>query len=88
MVGLPGEWVQLREGKLFVNGAEVKDPYGNNRGSTVTTLPEILVPKDAVLVLNDDRRKRGSAATDSREVGPIPVWAITYHFRASAPADR
>ena len=85
VVGLPGEWVELRAGKLFINGAEVKDPYGNNRGSDVNTLPETLVPRDAVMVLNDARGKRGSAATDSREVGPIPAWSITHRFRASEP---
>lgn len=86
VVGLPGERVEMREGKLIVNGAELKDPYGSNRGSAITTLPEVLIPRECVMVLNDQRANRGSAATDSREVGPIPIASITYRFPAAKPS--
>jgi signal peptidase I len=85
VVGLPGERIEISDGKLLINGADTKNVYANFRGGSGELVPEILVPADCVFVLNDQRGKGQSSRMDSRELGPIPTWSITYRFGAKPP---
>ena len=77
IIGLPGDTVQLRDGKVFVNGIQLNEPYVNTDGdgNPQTTdsqqggATEWLIPKDQLLVMGDNRQN----SADSRSFGPIEI---------------
>jgi len=80
VIGLPGETVEIRDDRLYINGEEVPEPYleeyrrkTNEAGLKLTEDygPEI-VPEGAYFVLGDNRRN----SQDSRMIGMIPKEQI------------
>lgn len=65
VIGLPGETVELRDGKVFIDGDELDEPYLPDGTRTDAPSPErtrFEVPEDAVFVLGDNR----GASRDAR----------------------
>jgi signal peptidase I len=57
VVGVPGDEVSFVDGKVFVNGQELIEPYLAQQNSTFQRSPEtIVVPEGQVLVLGDNRQ--------------------------------
>ena len=59
LIGLEGEKVLIKEGRIYVNGEAVDDPairgfYYYNRGDYGKEGEEIVVPKDSYFVLGDN----------------------------------
>jgi signal peptidase I len=54
VIGLPGENVELRDGRLFIEGARVPEPYLGGPPDTRDYGP-VEVPDDALFVLGDNR---------------------------------
>lgn len=72
VIGLPEEHVEIKNGKVYINGEELDEPYLQD--SVYTTAFEgafidIVVPKGSVFVLGDNRAE----STDSRRFGCIPL---------------
>jgi signal peptidase I len=71
VVGLPGETLYFKDGRLFVNGEELNEPY--LRPGTMTFTPErvqqelVVCGKGRYYVLGDNRNN----SFDSRFYGPI-----------------
>ena len=66
IVGLPGEDVQLIDGRLQIDGVETEDPFiygGQPRMDRTWALRE-----DEYVVMGDNRKR----STDSRTFGPVP----------------
>ncbi len=70
VIGLPGETVEFREGRILIDGHLLDEPYlapGITTESKPETGDSITVPPSQVLVLGDNRTN----STDGRVFGPI-----------------
>jgi signal peptidase I len=85
VVGLPGDKIAVRGGKLFVNGEPQKEPYTNKKLPDRSFYARMTVPKNHVFVMGDNR---GNSA-DSRVFGPLPEKNIEGEaFLRFWPPDR
>jgi signal peptidase I len=76
VIGLPGDRVELRDGKVWVNGTQLAEPYiYKDDGVPQTTDAQPggqsvwLVPPGDLLVMGDHRQD----SSDSRVFGPIEI---------------
>ncbi|MDC3414155.1 signal peptidase I [Aquibacillus sp. 3ASR75-11] len=81
VIGLPGDQVEVKDDKLYINGKQIDEPFLNDtlnklgenqrytNNFTIEDIPngKSEVPEDSVLVLGDNR----SNSTDSRMLGFI-----------------
>lgn len=67
VVGLPGEMVEIRTGRVYINGVKLVEDYlvGEPK-DTVSSLP-VTLPSERYYVLGDHR----SSSNDSRTWGPV-----------------
>ncbi len=75
VIGLPGDHVEIKDGGVYINGEKLQENYLQDyvvTGDLGGLYVDIVVPKDAVYVLGDNR----SESTDSRRFGCIPVEKI------------
>jgi signal peptidase I len=68
VIGLPGDSVELRRGRLYVNGQSVDEPYINGLYRTVGSFGPIEVEPGYYFLLGDHR----NSSSDSRVWGPVP----------------
>lgn len=76
VIALGGDTVEIKEGKVFVNGKELYEPYINGN-ETLPGKPEysnMKVPEGCIYVLGDNRLPNQSL--DSRMLGPISMKKI------------
>lgn len=75
VIALPGEHLQIYDGKVYINGEELKEDYLQPEVTTSTDncpFYDLIVPENCVFVMGDNR----SASTDSRRFGCIPLEKI------------
>ena len=53
LIGLPGDTVEIKEGRVFVNNREIAEPYVYNRDND--TRPPVTVPSRHYYFLGDNR---------------------------------
>ena len=70
VIGLPGEAVEIRQGRVYINGQEWDEPYLER--SAGGDWGPIIVPPLHVFVLGDNR----SFSNDSRAFGMVPIENI------------
>lgn len=76
VIGLPGEHVQIADGKVYINGEKLDeseylqdDVYTDDYGGVFT---DIVVPEGCIFAMGDNRGK----SADSRRFGCIPIEKI------------
>jgi signal peptidase I len=65
VIGLPGETVEGKSGKIYINGRELVEPYLAE--DPLGDFPPKTIPKDQLWVMGDNRNR----SSDSRVFGPI-----------------
>ncbi len=66
VIGLPGDRVEVRDGKVYINGHAYEEPYLDQE--TWGSYALETVPEEHVFLLGDNRR----ASNDSRSFGVVP----------------
>ena len=74
VIALPGEHVELKEGKVFIDGKELDEPYLSDDVITnpSSALRDFVVPENCVFAMGDNRE----ASKDCRAFGCIPLEKI------------
>lgn len=73
VIGVAGDHVQIKEGKVYLNGKELYEPY-LNEGTTTEggVYTDVIVPKGYVFAMGDNRPH----STDCRSFGCVPIEKI------------
>lgn len=72
VIGEPGDTVELRNDRVFINGEQIDEPYLGGLETTcrpTQVCGPLTVPEDSVFVLGDNRGN----SEDSRTFGVVPI---------------
>ena len=72
---MPGEHVEIKDGKVYINKQELDEPYLQDRIVTSVEGPgfdDFIVPENYIFAMGDNRNN----STDCREFGCIPLEKI------------
>lgn len=67
VIGVGGDTVKIENGHVYVNGKQLNEPYIN--GEFTDGDMEVVVPKDSLFVLGDNRTPNGSMDSRYEEIG-------------------
>lgn len=75
VIALPGEHVQIKDGKVYINGEELQEDYlkeGTITDSHGGVFTDFVVPKNCIFAMGDNRQN----SADCRMFGCIPLEKI------------
>jgi len=68
VIALPGETVEIRSGRVYVDGRLLEEPYVPSHFGDASSHGPERIPHDSFFVMGDHR----SSSNDSRVFGPVP----------------
>lgn len=78
IIGMPGDEIDIKNGKVYVNDEVIDEPYIDNM--TIVEDPFMKFPQTVedghVFVLGDNRHPQGSTDSRSSQLGQVPFEAI------------
>ena len=92
VIGLPGEHVQISDGKVYINGEVLDEPYLQNNVTTpeAGVFYDLVVPEGTLFLMGDNRER----SMDSRSFGCVPfskieskVWIRFWPFNLFGSVD-
>jgi len=75
VIGVPGDHVKIENGKVYLNGKELDEPYLQDGVETTSEggiFTDIIVPENCIFAMGDNRTE----STDCRRFGCIPLEKI------------
>jgi signal peptidase I len=67
VIALPGDKLRIEQGRVYVNGRQIAEPYVPDRFSDDRSEAQIVLPEHEYYVMGDHR----SISSDSRDFGPV-----------------
>jgi signal peptidase I len=67
IIALPGDRLDIEDGRVYVNGRRVQEPYVPRDYRDSRSVAEMMVPPNEYFVMGDHR----SISSDSRDFGPV-----------------
>jgi len=68
IIGVPGDEVEIRDGRVYIDGEPLDEPYTSGNTTCTGKWCSLVVPEDNYFVMGDHRNN----SSDSRGFGPIP----------------
>ncbi len=68
VIALPGDDLRIDDGRVYVNGELLREPYVPRKYRDGRSQQETVIPKGDYFVMGDHR----SISSDSRDFGPVP----------------